>query len=169
VLDDFSYNEDMHFSLLVTTEGVSLERISVDQPTNEDSNWHSAAQTVGFATPGYKNSQFLDKSDLTEEITVSPEIFSPDNDGKDDLLEISYKFGQPGFVATITIFDAKGRTACKLVQNELLGSSGSFMWDGTEDNGQLALKGVYLVYIQVFNLNGNLKEYKKTCVLAGYL
>lgn len=169
VLDDFPYTDDMHFPMLVTTDGVSLERVSYDRPANERSNWHSAAQTVGFATPGYQNSQFLSSTDLTDEITVSPEVFSPDNDGNDDLLNISYKFDQPGFVATITIFDARGRTVCKLLQNELLGSSGSITWDGMEDTGQRAQKGIYLIYIQVFNPAGTIKDYKKTCVLGGYL
>ncbi|MCK4701280.1 MAG: lamin tail domain-containing protein, partial [Bacteroidales bacterium] len=41
VLDEFVYNEDMHFPLLSSVEGISLERINFNNPTNRESNWHS--------------------------------------------------------------------------------------------------------------------------------
>ena len=51
IIDRFDYTETMHYSMLKTTEGVSLERINHNRPTQDASNWHSAAATVGFATP----------------------------------------------------------------------------------------------------------------------
>src|SRR5690554_6178096 len=57
VMDKVSYREKWHFSLLQSQKGVSLERFSADQPSNSASNWHSASETIGFATPRRKNSQ----------------------------------------------------------------------------------------------------------------
>ena len=57
-LDIFRYTDDLHFALLVDDEGVSLERVDPIRPSNDDSNWQSAAETEGFGTPGYRNSQF---------------------------------------------------------------------------------------------------------------
>ena len=74
---------------------MSLERVNPNRPSNERSNWHSAAASVGYATPAYKNSQYSD--DLyTDEITIEPAYFSPDNDGFQDLLDICFNFKNPG-------------------------------------------------------------------------
>jgi len=35
ILDEFTYNQEMHFSLLTSTEGVSLERISYERPASD--------------------------------------------------------------------------------------------------------------------------------------
>ncbi|HRP61526.1 MAG TPA: hypothetical protein PK833_14735, partial [Vicingus sp.] len=118
-------NEDLHFALLNDTKGVSLERIDYNRPSNDNTNWHSPAEDVGFATPGYENSQFQ-KVEITDGISISPETFSPDNDGVDDVLNISYQFAEAGYVANIVIYDAKGRLIKNLLLNELLGTKGTF-------------------------------------------
>lgn len=51
VMDHVSYSEDWHFALLDNTEGISLERIDPFGLSNHASNWHSAAEAVGYATP----------------------------------------------------------------------------------------------------------------------
>ncbi|MGM0497800.1 MAG: lamin tail domain-containing protein, partial [Bacteroidota bacterium] len=86
VIDKMSYTEEMHFPMLNDTKGVSLERIHYDMPSAEKSTWHSAAESSGFATPTYKNSQFSENIESKMNFTVDPEVFSPDNDGRDDLL-----------------------------------------------------------------------------------
>ncbi|MFH2096530.1 MAG: lamin tail domain-containing protein [Bacteroidota bacterium] len=169
LIDEFHYTADMQFELLNDVEGVSLERINFNLPTNETTNWHSAAENVGFGTPGYKNSQYSDMVSDGGELTVNPEIFSPDNDGYNDVLTLTYKFDQPGYVGNLIILDAKGRIAKKLVNNELLGTSGSFLWDGLTDSRTKARIGIYLLYFEVFDLEGNMKKFKKTCVVASKL
>jgi hypothetical protein len=169
IIDLFSYSEDMQFPLLNNTEGVSLERINFDRPTNDKSNWHSAAEDVGFATPAYENSQFGSFEHIDEQITVSPEIFSPDNDGYNDVLNIDYEFNIPGYVANILIYDARGRLIIDLVRNELLGTKGCFSWDGIDRDNAKAPIGIYIIYIEIFDLEGNVKYYKKAAVLGGKL
>ncbi|PCH97826.1 MAG: hypothetical protein COB85_02425, partial [Bacteroidetes bacterium] len=102
-------------------------------------------------------------------VTVEPELFSPDNDGEKDVVNISYKFDDPGFVGTITIYDAKGRLIKSLLQNELLGTSGTYSWDGVTEENERARIGIYIIYFEVFGLNGEIKQFKKTCVLAANL
>jgi len=168
VIDYFNYNEDMHFSLLNNYKGVSLERIDYNRSTNDHTNWLSASEDEGFATPGYENSQYLTISS-EEEITIGPETFSPNNDGDNDVVNISYNFDEPGFVANIIIYDAKGRLIKNLINNKLLGSKGVFSWDGINNNNEKANIGIYIIYIEAFNLDGNVKSFKKTCVLAGFI
>ncbi|MBV6485609.1 MAG: hypothetical protein KFKLKKLM_02179 [Flavobacteriales bacterium] len=167
-VDNFKYNEDMHFALLNDVKGVSLERIDYNRPSNDNTNWHSAAEDVGFATPGYENSQFQ-KVEITDGISISPETFSPDNDGVDDVLNISYQFAEAGYVANIVVYDAKGRLIKNLLLNELLGTKGTFSWDGINENNEKAAIGIYIIYFEAFKLNGETKKFKKTGVLGGHL
>ena len=168
IIDQFHYNDDMHFVLLNSEDGVSLERIDYDRPTSDDSNWHSAAEDVGFATPGFENSQYQMTNNDGGEIVVEPQTFSPDNDGEDDVLNISYNFSEPGMVATIIIYDAKGRLVRNLVQNELLGVSGTFSWDGINERNEKARIGIYIIFVEAFSADGDVKSFKKTAVLAGH-
>jgi len=167
VVDNFTYDEDMHFALLNSVDGVSLERIDYNRPSNDKTNWHSAAEAAGFATPGYENSQYLKTNGDGGEIVIDPLTFSPDNDGIDDIVNISYNFSEPGNVANIIIYDVKGRVIKTLVENELLGTSGTFSWDGTSDANEKGRIGIYIIFVEAFDLNGNVKSFKKTCVLAG--
>ena len=156
----------MHFPLLKSYKGVSLERISFNAPTEDRTNWHSASETCGFGTPAYKNSQYSEFLSVDDPISINPEIFSPDNDGYNDVLGILYKFKDPGYVANITIYDSKGRQIKSLVKNALLGTEGNYIWDGITDDNERANIGIYIVYVEVFDLQGKTKHYKKTAVLG---
>ena len=169
IIDRFVYEEAMHFPLLNSFDGVSLERINFDRPSEDLTNWHSAAEDVGFATPGYKNSQFSEVVVIDDPITIDPEVFSPDNDGTDDFLNISYRFESPGNMVNITIFDSRGRLVRNLVNNGMPGTEGVFTWDGISDDNQKAPIGMYIVFIEIFDLEGGNKKYKKTAVVGGKL
>ena len=166
VLDEVSYNQQMHYPLLSSAEGVSLERISFDIPSDHASNWHSAASTEGYATPGRINSQSLLSTTGNEQIEIEPEIFTPDQDGHHDFMMIRYNFLQPGTMSTILVMDSRGRVIKTIAENQLLGSEGFFTWDGSNDYGQQARTGIYLVFVRIFNVKGKVRNYKKTCVLS---
>jgi len=165
IIDKMIYYEKMHFPLIAYTKGVSLERVDYNKPAQEQGNWHSAAESVGYATPAYKNSQYA-SGDNSTEITISPAIFSPDNNGYQDFVTISYNFQDPGWVATMTIYDSGGRLVRHLSRNQLLGTNGSFVWDGISDEGEKAGVGIYLIYTELFSAKGSTKHFKRTCVLA---
>lgn len=165
-IDSLHYHEDMHYPLLNYYDGVSLERISFLAPSYVANSWHSAAETVGFATPAYENSQFL-KSDTKEEISIEPEIFSPDNDGYNDIAAINYSFSQAGYIMNIDVYNSSGYPIRKLINNEYISSRGTFYWDGIQDDNSKAPIGIYIFYITVFDLEGNAKSYKRTVVLGG--
>ncbi len=169
IIDRFDYNASMHFPLLINVEGVSLERINPNKSTQDKTNWHSASELSGFATPAYQNSQYSDFLYLEDPFTISPEIFSPDNDGRDDVLQINYKFTFAGLIANVLIYDSKGRLVKNLIRNELMGTKGTFIWDGINDANTKAIIGIYIIYIEVFDIKGNVQHYKKTAVLGGRL
>jgi len=167
IIDEFEYNEEMHFPTLVTNDGVSLERINPNIATNLSTNWHSAAETVGFGTPGYKNSQYNPKSDGTGTVSLEKDVFSPDNDGFEDILTINYNMEKSGYTANVYIFDANGRLMKQIVNNELLAISGSFNWDGIDEYNQKLRIGMYVLVFEVFDMEANTNKYKLPFVVAG--
>jgi hypothetical protein len=168
VIDNLVYTNKMHFPLLVSTKGVSLERIDFNRPTKDKTNWNSASEGVGFATPAYQNSQYL-KADGGSGFAVESPIFSPDNDGYQDVLNITYKLDEPGKSANIYIYDNKGRQITHLVKNQQLAQDGVISWNGINEANEKAAIGVYVIYIETFSLSGKLNKYKLTCTLAGRL
>ncbi len=169
VMDQFDYLDTYHFALLNSFKGVSLERMSFTRPTNDAGNWTSAAEKVGFATPGYLNSQYNPEGKARTNFEFENEVFSPDNDGFEDILNLNYTLEESGYVATIEIFDRKGRLLKTLENNTLLGRSGSFTWDGVTDDGQKARIGPHIFVITIFNLAGNKEVIKIPCIVAGRL
>lgn len=170
IIDEFSYNKSMHSALISDANGISLERLNPDMPTQDISNWYSAAESAGFGTPANKNSQFTtgEGADFSD-ILVEPEVFSPDGDAYDDRVFIRYKFDEPGYIANVFVYDKNGQLVKRIANNELLATEGSFAWDGLYENKQRASLGIYIIYFEVFNLKGEVKSFKKTCVLAAKL
>ncbi len=166
-IDSLTYTNDWNFALIEDDNGVSLERVSYNAPTNQPDNWHSAAAIVGFGTPGLKNSMAFGDIELDNEFTLDSKVFSPDQDGYMDLLRINYQFDKPGYTGSIRIFDERGTLIRTLVNNLTLSQSGFIIWDGIDDNAKRAGVGPYAILIEVFTTDGTVKRYKKTCVLAG--
>lgn len=166
IIDELLYSEKWHFKLISNREGVALERIDHEAATQQEANWHSAATSVGYGTPTYKNSQYRLDVQVRGDISVSPEMISPDNDGMDDFATVSYSFPAPGYVANIIIFDANGRVVRYLQRNALCGISGNFRWDGLGEKAQKLPAGIYIIYTELFNLEGKKKQFKHTIVLA---
>jgi len=166
VTDGMRYTEEMHFQMLNSTDGVSLERICRDRLGDNAENWHSAAETAGFGTPGYQNSQHLEIITADDVFSLQPRVFSPDGDGIDDQLGIVYSFTSPGKLITVLIFNAEGRRARTLVNNEMPGTQGMFSWDGTLDDRTPAQNGIYIVYAEVLGMDGKTRHFKKAGVLT---
>ena len=165
-IDQVSYTSKMHFALIREPEGVSLERVSFKRPSNEPGNFRSAAASVGFATPGYKNSQSIEDVSNEDAVSLLSKTFSPDNDGFEDALLINYKFPETGLVANATIYNDKGVLIRKLAQNTTLATEGTISWDGLDEKSRCADMGIYIVCFDVFDLKGKVEKYRKSCVLA---
>ncbi len=168
-LDRVSYQDDWHFALLDTKDGKALERINAFDKSNNPNNWHTAAEAVRFGTPGLENSQFVPLQELGE-LFIPNKVFSPDNDGHEDVLQIRYKLSESEMLANIQIYDDYGRLVRKLKENEYLGTEGVFTWDGVNDTGTKASIGQYIVVFEAFQPNGAKKfGARKVCILAGKL
>jgi hypothetical protein len=166
VLDELDYDHHWHSPLLTSESGVSLERIRTDLPTSLASNWASAAASSGYGTPGYKNSESSMDSAGAGFISLEPKIFSPDMDGYHDFCFINYHLPSAGYMGSISIYDICGRMVRKLVNNILWATSGSFRWDGLDDQQNLLSMGHYVIYIELFLPDGKIMKKKMVCTLA---
>ena len=168
VHDRIAYTEDMHYPLLRDVKGVSLERIDVERDSDDLTNWHSAAESVNYGTPGYENSQ-LASAEGEELLSVSPEVFSPDNDGLDDVCLISYTLPREGFTVNVQVYDDFGRPIRQVTNNVLAATEGSFSWDGFRDDRQKAGIGMYIVFLEAFHPDGEVIQAKAVAVLGHLL
>ncbi len=159
-IDQLNYAKTMHFPLLKDDKGVSLERSFFDESANKPGNFRSATASVGFATPAYKNSQNMAKNTASDGITLSTKVLSPDNDGSNDLLSINYQLDQNNYVANVSVYNDEGRLIKKIVNNEAIGSSGTWLWDGFDLSQNRVKTGIYILHTELFNLSGKRKNYK---------
>ncbi len=169
MIDSFDYNNDFHFPFIDDTKGISLERIDFDAPTQNRSNWHSASTISGGGTPTFKNSQIRPTNPADDFFSIAEKTFSPDEDGFRDFLLIDYSFETQGYIATVNIYDAKGRLVKTLFENELLGQEGSLKWNGITDEGRKARIGIYIILAEIFSPTKEVMQFKSTCVVAGQL
>lgn len=160
VVDSLDYSTDLHNQLLSSgdQEGVSIERIRFDAPTNNGNNWTSAAKN---GTPTLPNSQASGVSPIQNDIiTLQPARISPDGDGREDYLDIIWNLEQPGYTATITIYDSEGVPVKRILKQELAGTSGALRWDGDTEEGGRARPGIHILFMEIFNASGDVKRVK---------
>jgi flagellar hook assembly protein FlgD len=146
VVDLANYSDEMHMELLDDPRGISLERVSVKRSGQDRDNWHSAASIAGFATPGRENSQSNAESDSELLLDVSTEVFSPDNDGFNDVLEIYMNLKGNDWVIGLVISDLQGNRIRVLANNHLAAPSVTYTWDGEGANGEMLPMGFYVIH-----------------------
>lgn len=165
-LDRFTYDVSMHYPLLLSTDGVALERIHLDELTQDNDNWTSAAEGYGWGTPGYRNSQYSEAGGGDEAVTVEPEVISPNGDGYHDFAEVFCRFPTTGQRATIDIYDRAGHRIRRLSDNRICSTDERFRWDGMTDDGRTVSNGLYVVFVRVWNLEGRTKNFRKVVTVA---
>ncbi len=101
--------------------------------------------------------------------TLNPARISPDGDGFEDFLTIDYQLPSTGYVAHVRIFDAAGRLARYLINNERLATMGQIKWDGETDDGRKTPIGIYTILIETVDPDGDSIRQKELCVVAGKL
>jgi hypothetical protein len=163
LIDEVSYNEEMHYSLLSGYEGISLEKVRPSLFSSDPKNWHSASEASGWGTPGAPNSIYSDQPVSSDNINLSSTKITPDNDGYEDLLVIDLKLEGNGNIVTIIVYDDTGGFICRLADNLLAGNQASVTWYGTRKDGSLVNSGIYIIFISVFDESGKTMKWKKVC------
>jgi hypothetical protein len=165
VFDRFDYSESLHHVLIDNKSGISLEKADYNIPSSILTNWHSAAASEGYATPGYSNSQAA-LLNLKNVFTIEPEIFTPNGDGIEEVTQLKFFLDTSGYVANAYIFDINGRMLKKLAQNQVLGINDQIIWDGKNANNEIVPVGYYIILIELFNTDGEKQEFKGKVVVG---
>ncbi len=160
-IDGLSYSDEMHFELITNEEGVSLERRSFVQKTDDPGNWTSASYVENYATPGYRNSQFIRLEKETDGFSLGPDPISPNGDGYNDALLIHFTPPDRDMNVNIRVFDQLGRIVSFPVNTALAGERNIYVWDGVMQNGQLAPPGIYVVHLEALSIHGSRVHHKK--------
>jgi Lamin Tail Domain/Bacterial Ig-like domain len=171
VLDGLDYRDGWHNGLYSVgdRDGVALERIRVNGPTNDAANWTSASSTKTGApgTPTLPNSQELNSVTGTDNlIQLNPARVSPDDDGYEDFLDIQYQFPQAGYGASAAIYDADGNRIKTLARQQLAGTEGTLRWDGDTDQGTKARPGIHILWVELFHPDGSVRTLKRVFVVV---
>ncbi len=163
IIDDLAYTSSWG-----GRNGHSLERIRPENPAADSTNWSTSVAAVG-STPGNQNSIFLHVKSANNCLTIFPNPFSPDGDGKDDFVTFTIQGKSSTSVAELRIFDATGRIIRTLLANQPIGSKYECIWDGREKNGKILPMGIYIAYLELFVHHKKEKSIKKAFVLAKHL
>ncbi len=165
-IDSVRYNPNWHNKNYISTKNISLERINTRISGNDSFNWSSSVSKTG-ATPSKQNSIFSINKNTTAKISISPNPFSPDNDGYEDFAIINYSLAQNISQIRVKIFDSRGRLVRTLLNNQPSGSNGSINFNGLDDEGNPLRIGIYIVFLEAINSNiGTIETLKKAIVVA---
>lgn len=149
--------------------GRSLERINPNVDSNEASNWTTCIEPAGH-TAGRENSVYIDTVPQHTSLSLAPDPFSPDGDGQNDHLAISYILPGTAAHVNVKIFDIKGRLVRFLLNNSPSGAKRTVYWDGHNDEGIKCRIGLYIVFFEAFNETETcIERAKKAVVLADCL
>jgi hypothetical protein len=165
ILDKIQYTESLHSRMIRDPEGVSLERISTTAASLDPSNWRSAAEAAGFATPGFVNSNSIGNShEEAGQFSVVPEVISPG--GSERFALIHYRFDEPGSIVSCRVFNHHGQLVREIANNVSVGYDGFFRWDGDDQDGSVARAGYYVVVLDCFNMEGFMQSKRLRVVIA---
>ena len=145
------YGEEMHLDLIGDSRGISLERVDWHRPGTDPVNWHSAASIEGYATPGRVNSQVAKGNGIAGRLSLDPRVFSPDNDGYRDMMDIRLAPGGAGHVVRVWITGMTGVLVRILANNDVAGTWNCYRWEGESDDGDMVPGGIYVVHVKGYD------------------
>jgi len=156
----------MHAPWINNPKGISLERQSYEEDSNQLDNFKSAATLVGGSTPGYRNSIATDNLYKKNEIFLTAKAVSPDGDGFEDELEINYILNDSDYLFNLNIYAETGRLVNRLIRQESGGSEGKITWDCKDEKKQKSPSGHYIYWMEIYRENGSREIFKGAFILV---
>ena len=155
-IDQMQYNSNQHSSFLLTEKGVSLEKTSPSAPSIIQTHWISATQTVGFATPGEKNSQMPEintaiKKNKNPFLLQKTCYFMDPNDP----IQLHHAFNKPGFIVTATLFSMQGNAIITPLQFVQVSEQGLLLIP-THKLSNIVPSGNYILHVEAFHPDADL-------------
>ena len=165
VIDSLTYSPDWQRPELRSATGIALERIAVEGPSTEGSNWTSSLDPSG-GTPGAPNSATLPPGAPPAEAGIVAEP-SPFNASVGT--QISYTLASDAALVRLRVFDAAGRLVRTLEEAALGGNAraGTITWQGRDDANRPLRVGIYVLLLEAIDVQGGRTEAHKAVVVLG--
>ena len=139
------------FDALVTVYGTTFFAKVFDSQTGE------LGQDVvpGNATPEAEADHLSIQGELRQKLVLNlqanPPVFSPNGDGINDQLQVSYILlrALSQVPIDVTLYDLSGRTIRRLQSSGALNGPQQLSWDGRNEGGAMAPPGIYLLRLSI--------------------
>ena len=88
---------------------------------------------------------------LLDKIVISPEVLTPNGDGINDQLQVSYILlrALSEVPINVTLYDLSGRTVRRLQNSGALNGPQLLTWDGRNEDGAMTPPGMYLLRLSI--------------------
>lgn len=123
----------------------SLERRTPSSPGIDQASWLPAASP----TPGQPNGALFLAASAQPGLMTGPTPFTPNGDGRDDLLSITVEMGQASS-ASLAIYGFSGHK----LREFRAPLAHRLLWDGKQDNGSPAPTGPFIVVLETHSTKG---------------
>ncbi|MBT7417626.1 MAG: hypothetical protein HN780_03800, partial [Gemmatimonadetes bacterium] len=139
------------FDALVTVYGTTFFAKVFDSQTGE----LGQAVVPGDATPAAQTNRLSIQGALRQELVLelqaNPPVFSPNGDGVNDELQVSYVLlrALSQVPIDVTLYDLSGRTIRHLQNNGVLNGPQKVSWNGRNEEGAMAPPGLYLLRLSI--------------------
>jgi len=163
-IDKFCYNKNIYPDVIKNIKGISIEK-NINCKNNENIQWNCSSFLLG-ATPGMSNSQECENEIKKDRIEIDNELFSPDGDGINDEINFNLIFKNSENICNAYIFNSSGTLTNILLKNQVMGINNQLKWDGKTIYGNTAPIGIYIILVEYYNTNGEIKQMKKSFYLT---
>ncbi|MBD3368675.1 MAG: hypothetical protein GF405_10980 [Candidatus Eisenbacteria bacterium] len=141
---------------------VSLEKARPDLDAGSPASWGSSVAPAG-STPGLPNSILIESLPVGGTLTVSPNPFTPDGDGRNDRTVVSCELPTATALARLSVYDIRGRLRGRLLDHEQVASRHEVVWDGLTADGPLP-PGLYVLYLEAIDARAGVLSRAKALV-----
>lgn len=160
LIDQFVYHKNMHYTWLDNTEGRSLERKVLEYEYRDRSNWASASDNIGKASPTGINSQYKEKEEeSTGSFWLSKKLIKPYSGKEGSELELHYNIEGETVFMNVKLFSVSGSFISEVMHGLSIRNSGMVKWD-LANNGKLVPAGTYILSIECYTEKGKNQQYK---------
>lgn len=157
--------DSVSYSVLDDDAGRSIEKINPSLPSHDIKSW---VYCVNTGTPTAKNSVFQEPEDIgnSANFVISPKTATPNGDGHNDNLMVTYEFDSAYVYLTMKIYNIKGQIIASPLNGDYSSSKGSCVWNCSDSSGRTVDTGAYICLLKAKDDNGKVTELKEAFYIA---
>ncbi len=139
------------FDAMVTVYGTTFFAKVFDSQTGELGQDVIAGDAAAEAESNSLSIQGELRRELVLELKSDPPVFSPNGDGINDQLQVSYILlrALSEVSVNVTLYDLSGRAVRRLQNSGALNGPQRLTWDGRNEDGAMAPPGMYLLRLSI--------------------